>query len=176
MRARRAAGAARGSASSLARLTGNLLQTKNDPPPVGQALLDRHLHCPGFAGQGQFLVEPLAFGKQAKGIWREKWRGQIEQPVERSTGARGQDMDGMGRPRLDAARANRNRRPGDARRLPQKRSLSRIRLDQLDIGDTENREHEPRQPGAAAEVDQATCGWWNEPMKLRRIENVAPPQ
>src|SRR5260370_5077 len=66
---------ARGSASSLARLTGNLLQAKNDPPPIGEA-----------------------------------------------------------------------------------------------------RENEPRQPGGAAEVDQASGRTRDEPVKLRRIEDVTPPQ
>src|SRR5215467_14097655 len=68
MRARRATGTARGAASSRARLTGYLLQTKNDPPPVGQALFDRHAHCPVFASEGQFHRKPLAFGEQANGV------------------------------------------------------------------------------------------------------------
>src|ERR1700730_19095194 len=103
MRARRPPGTARASASSLARLTGTLLQAKNDPPPVGQALFDRQVHCPAFAGQGQFLVESLAFEKEPKAIWHQKRCGQIEQSVERRAGARGHDMDGMRRGRLDVA-------------------------------------------------------------------------
>src|SRR5215469_2704708 len=93
MRARRAAGMARGSASSLARLTGDLLQTKNDPPPIGQALFDRHGHCPGFASKGQFLVEPLAFREQTHGIGPQKRCRQIEQAAERRARARGHDAD-----------------------------------------------------------------------------------
>src|SRR5580693_4539249 len=175
MRARRAAGTARGSASSLARLTGNLLQAKNDPPPVGQALFDRHAHCPAFAGKGQFLVESLAFEKEAKAIWHQKRCGQIEQSVERRAGARGHNMDGMPRDRLDAAWPNRNLGSGYAGRLAQKRGFSRIRLDQLDAGDAEDRQHEPGQPGAAAKVDQASRRARDETMQLRRIEDMPPP-
>src|ERR1700745_968856 len=126
IRARRTTETARGWASMVARLTGNLLQAKNDPPPVGQALFDRHIHCPGFAGQGQFLVEPLAFGKETKGIGRQKRCGPIEQSVERGAGARGDDVDRMRRHRLNAAGPSRDLGPGDARRLAQKRRFSRI--------------------------------------------------
>src|SRR5712675_2484789 len=93
MRARRAGVAARGWASMAARLTNDLLQAKSDPPPVGQAWFDRHTHCPAFARQGQFLLDPFAFGKQADGVRREERPSEIEQPVERRAGARGHDID-----------------------------------------------------------------------------------
>src|SRR5712692_10986002 len=107
MRARRATGTARGWASMVARLTNDLLQAKNDPPPIGQALFDRHAHCPDFARQGQFLLEPFTFEKQANTVGSEKRRGQIKQSVERRAGPRGDDIDRVRRYCLDPAWANR---------------------------------------------------------------------
>ncbi len=82
----------------------------------------------------------------------------------------------MGRHCLDTAWPNRDLGPGDARGLAQKRGLSRIPLDQLDAGNAEDREHEPRQSGAAAEVDQVLGRTRDKTKKLRRIEHMPPPQ
>ena len=156
MRARRAAGTARGSASSLARLTGNLLQAKNDPPPVGQALFDRHSHCPGFAGQGQFLLEPLAFGKQAERVGREKWRGQIEQA---GRAARRRERS---RHRRDAAAPPRCGMAESSTSAPATRAASRRKADLRESASISSTPGTPRiastrpgKPGAAAEIDQA---------------------
>src|SRR6516162_5090997 len=152
MRARRTIGTASGSASSLARLTGYLLQAKNDPPSVGQALLDRRGHCPAFAREGQFFLDPFAFEKQAEAVATEKRLGQIQQSVKRRASASGDDLRRMWRHSLDAARADRHIGSGDARCLTQKGASARIRLDELDTWDAEDCENQPRKPGAAAEV------------------------
>src|SRR6516162_9011286 len=82
IRARRTAAMARGSASTVARLTNDLLQAKNDPPPIGQALFDRRAHCPAFAHQGQFLLEPFALKEQTNCVGREERLRQFEQPIQ----------------------------------------------------------------------------------------------
>src|ERR1700730_5157272 len=65
MRARRTATTARGNASAVAMLTGYLLQAKNDPPRIGTALAKPRCHCPVFASEGQFILDPFPFEKQA---------------------------------------------------------------------------------------------------------------
>ena len=65
---------------------------------------------------------------------------------------------------------------GDAGRLAQKSGFARIRLDQFDPGDAEDRQHQPGKPGAAAEIDQALRAVGDERPQLRRIEHVAAPQ
>jgi len=160
----------------VARLTDNLLQAKNDPPPVRQALFDRHAHCPAFACHGQFLLEPLTFGKQAKRVGPEERLGKIEQPVERRAGTRGDDIDRVRRHSLDAAGANRDVGPGDTRRLPQESAPPGIRLDEFDTRDPEDRKNKTGKSSAAAEIDQTARRSRDERAKLRRIEDVSPPQ
>src|SRR6266404_6495078 len=138
MRARATADAARGWASVAARLKNDLLQTKNDPPPIGQAWFDRHTHCPAFARQGQFLLEPFAFGKQADGVRDEERPGEFEQPVERGAGARGNDIDRMRRYGLYPTSSYRHLGRGDARRFAQEGAFPGIGLDQLDTRDAQN--------------------------------------
>src|SRR5271167_3771347 len=65
IRARRMTGSGRGRASTVARLTRYLLQPKNDPPRIGTALAKPSRHSPVFAREGQFLLDPFAFEKQA---------------------------------------------------------------------------------------------------------------
>src|SRR5271157_4664757 len=65
IRARRMTGTARVRASTVARLTGYLLQAKNDPPRIGTALAQRRRHFPAFAREGQFLLDPFAFEEHA---------------------------------------------------------------------------------------------------------------
>src|SRR6516164_509267 len=119
IRARRTTGTARGWASTVARLTGDLLQAKNDPPPIGQALFDRRAHCPAFAHPGQFLLKSLALGEQAQGLGREKGRRQFEQPIQRRAGARGHNIDRVRRHSLDAARTKHHLRLRDPCSLSQ---------------------------------------------------------
>src|SRR5713226_4182850 len=83
MRTRRAARTGRGWASTVARLTGYLLQAKNDPPRIGTALAERRRHCPAFTRDGQFLGRPLALEKPGLAAGSQKRLGQFEQPVER---------------------------------------------------------------------------------------------
>src|SRR5437773_8316887 len=87
MRARRTATRARGSASAVAMLTGYLLQAKNDPPRIGTALAKPHRHCPVFAREGQFILDPGSFEKQALVFGAEKRLGKIQQPVKRGAGS-----------------------------------------------------------------------------------------
>src|SRR5438874_11063723 len=82
MRARRTAILARGSASAVAMLTGYLLQTKNDPPRIGTALAKPHRHCPVFAREGQFILDPFRFEKQALAFGAEQRPGKTQQPVK----------------------------------------------------------------------------------------------
>src|SRR5215469_2130524 len=91
-RARRPSGTARGPASKLTRLTGYLLQAKNDPPPVGQARLDRRVHCPAFVRLGQFLLKSFAFEEQAECVLCDKSLGESQEFVERRAGARSHDI------------------------------------------------------------------------------------
>src|SRR5208337_3210491 len=81
-------GTARVRASTVARLTGYLLQAKNDPPRIGTALAQRRRHFPAFAREGQFLLDPFAFEEHADTVGIEKRRGKIEQPVERRAASR----------------------------------------------------------------------------------------
>src|SRR6266478_5599475 len=106
IRARRAAATARGNASAVAMLTGYLLQAKNDPPRIRNALAKRRRHCPAFASEGQFILGPFPFEKQALGLVGEKLLGEAEQPLERRAGARGHDIDRVWRDRLDATWTN----------------------------------------------------------------------
>src|SRR5271157_4519736 len=154
IRARRMTGTARVRASTVARLTGYLLQAKNDPPRIGTALAQRRRHFPAFAREGQFLLDPFAFEKQADTVGIEKRRGKIEQPVERRAGSGRHDIDRMRWHRLDAARANRHGDLRDARRFAQKSAFSRIGLDELHVRRAEDRQNEPGQASAATEIDQ----------------------
>src|SRR5215469_10253799 len=106
MRARRMAGTARGRASTVARLTGYLLQAKHDPPRIGTALVERRRHCPVSAREGQFILDPLAFQQQALAGRSEKRLGETEQPVQRSKCPGGYDIDRLWRHCLDTAAAN----------------------------------------------------------------------
>src|SRR6267378_2696676 len=119
-------------------LTGYLLQAKNDPPRIRNALAKRRRHCPAFASEGQFILDPFPFEKQALGLVGEKLLSEAEQPLERRASAGGYEIDWVRRDRLDAARANRHIDLGDARRLAQEGAFSRIRLDQLHARHTEN--------------------------------------
>jgi hypothetical protein len=152
------------------------LQAKNDPPPVGQAWFDRHAHCPAFARQGQFLLDPFAFRKQADGVGCEERPSEIEQPVERRAGARGHDIDRVRGHRLYPTWPYRHIGFGDARGFAQKGASPGIRFDQLDIRDAQNGQNEAREAGAAAEIGQIARRVVDQGPKLRRIEDVPAPQ
>src|SRR5438132_4398118 len=120
MRARRTAVTARGGASAVAMLTGYLLQAKNDPPRIGTALAKPHRNFPVFACEGQFILDPFPFEKEALGLGGEKQLGEAEQPLKRRASAGGYDIDRVRRDRLDAARTNRHIGLRNPRRLPKK--------------------------------------------------------
>jgi len=101
---------------------------------------------------------------------------QKEKPVERRAAAGGHDIDWMRRQRLDSGVADRDRRLGDSRRLAQEGAFARIALDQLDTWHAEDRQHQPRKPGAAAEIYEAPCSLGDERQELSRIEKVPPPR
>ena len=147
-------GAMRGRTSAAAELTGYLLQSKNDPPRIGTALVSRYSHCPAFARERQFLLGPLALQKQALAAASEEGLGQTEQTVERRTSARSHNINRMLQHCFNTARADEHVSLGNAHSLAQKRAFSRIGLDQLDAGDTENRQNETGQSGAASEIDK----------------------
>src|SRR6516165_9247597 len=136
MRARCMTGTMRGRTSTAARLTGYLLQAKNDPPRIGTALVKRRRHCPAFAREGQFLPDPFAFEKQALAVGGKERLGKTKQSVERRAGAGGHEVNRMRRDRLDATRAQRHEGLSNACRFTQKGAFSRIGLDQLDPGHT----------------------------------------
>ena len=158
------------------RLTDYLLQAKNDPPRIGTARASRRDHSPAFASEGQFLLNPFAFQKQTDAARSEERLGKAKQPLERRTGARGHNVNRMRRHCLDAARAKHHGGLGNACRFAQEGAFSRIGFDQLDPGHAENCQDEPRQAGATAEIDHAARSVGNEFPKLRRIEDVPPPQ
>ena len=172
------AGTARGSASSLARLTGDLLQAKNDPPPVGQALFDRHVHCPGFAREGQFLrrtARPLETGRAypaPETARPNRASGRAARRRARSRHRRGGAVppgSGMARIVTSASviRAASRR----------KRGFARIGLDQLDTGNPEDRQHEAREARRRCrDRSGLRAGLGTKRQKLRRIEDVPAPQ
>src|SRR5215471_16399489 len=96
-------GTRRGRTSTAARLTGYLLQAKNDPPRIGTALVLRLRHCPAFARKGQFFLDAFALEKQALAIRGDKSLGQTEQPVEWRASAGGYDIHPLPRNRLNPA-------------------------------------------------------------------------
>src|SRR5258708_11998219 len=123
MRGRRTGATARGGASAVAMVTGYLLQAKNDPPRIGTALAKPHCHCPVFAREGQFILDPFPFEKEALGLVGEKRLGETEQPLKRRASAGSHAID-RGRPHpLDAARANRPIALGNPPPLPQEPGL-----------------------------------------------------
>jgi len=122
------------------------------------------------------LRRPLALWEEAYRTRSDKPLRQREKPVERSTAARGHDVGDMRRHRFDSRIVNFDRRAGDARRLAQKGAFARIGLDQLDPGHPENRQHEARKPGAAAEVDEALGPLRDMGKELRRIEEMTAPK
>ena len=97
----------------------------------------------------------LAFRKQADRVRADERASQIKEPVERSKRPGGQEIDSMRRHRGDAATANHHIGGRNARRLPQKSSLARVRLDQFDRRHAEDCQHQSGKPGTAAEIDQA---------------------
>src|SRR5882762_7347320 len=82
MRARRPPATARGSPSPL-RLTGDLLQLKDDPPRVGAAGMPHRTHSPFATRRGQFFLDVLAFEEQAHRVRSDKPLCQWEKLVER---------------------------------------------------------------------------------------------
>src|SRR5215469_3341341 len=155
MRARRMTGTARGRASAAARLTGYLLQAKNDPPWIGTALASRDRHCPVLAREGQFLLDPFSFEKQALAVGGEERLGKTKQTVKRCAGAGGHDVDRVRQNCFDAAGAKGRGDPGDAYRFAQESAFSRIGFDQLDTGHSKDRQNQSGETGAAAEIDHA---------------------
>src|SRR5258708_26240764 len=93
MRGRRTGATARGGASAVAMVTGYLLQAKNDPPRIGTALAKPHRHCPVFAREGQFILDPFPFEKEALGLVGEKRLGETKQPLKRRASAGSHDID-----------------------------------------------------------------------------------
>src|SRR5262249_38286715 len=78
MRARCMTGTIRVRASTAARLTGYLLQSQNNPPRIGTALVLQGCYCPVFARERQFLLDPFAFEKQAFAVGSEERLGQTD--------------------------------------------------------------------------------------------------
>src|SRR6516165_3869741 len=161
--------------SAAARLTGYLLQAKNDPPRIRTASMSRDRYCPVFAREGQFLLDPFAFEKQALAARCEERLGETKQPVERRAGASSHDIDRVPRHRLNPTRANCRGGLGDAHRLAEKGAFPRIGLHQLDTGHAEDRQNQSGEAGAAAEIDHATRPLRHKCSKLRRIKDVTPP-
>jgi hypothetical protein len=156
-------------------LTGYLLQAKNDPPRIRSALAKRGRHCPVFAGEGQFILDPFPFEKQALGLVSEKRLRETKQPIERRAGAGGHDIDRVWRDRLNAAWANRHIGVGDACASRRKADF-RESASTIQALHTENRQNETREARAAAEIDHALGISGEEGPELRRIEDVPTPQ
>src|SRR3981189_600020 len=87
MRARRRPAAARGSPPPL-RLTGDLLQLKDDPPRVGATGMPGRTHSPFATRRGQFFLDVLAFEEQAHRVRTDKPLCQWEKLVQRARAAR----------------------------------------------------------------------------------------
>src|SRR5204862_5681550 len=109
---------ARASPSPL-RLTGDLLQSENDPPRVGAAGQLRRLHSPILLGCGQFIRDMLALQEQAKCVRTDKPLRQWQKLVEWRAGSRRHDIGRMRLRRLDSGIADLDRRIRKAGRLPQ---------------------------------------------------------
>lgn len=60
--------------------------------------------------------------------------------------------------------------------LAQEYRLAGIGLKQMHVRDSEHRQHQPREPGAAAKIDQHPSRLGNEWPELPTIEKVAPPR
>src|SRR5258708_38187359 len=124
MRGRRTGATARGGASAVAMVTGYLLQAKNDPPRIGTALAKPHCHCPVFAREGQFILDPFPFEKEALGLVGEKRLGETEQPLKRRASAGSHDIDRGRRGRPEAAPPETRNGVAHARRLPPEAGVS----------------------------------------------------
>ena len=153
MRARPTPATARGSASVSARLTDHLLQREHASARIGAALMTRDgLHCPGFAGGGQFLLGLRALEKKTGRERSDKPFRQRQKPVERSAAAGGDDIDRMCRDRLDPAGPQHNIDPRRIRAASRRKAaLRRVGLDQFDPG------HAGGSPAPARETRRRRC-------------------
>src|SRR6187551_2171301 len=115
----------------------------------------RDIELPFLLRDGQLLPGLLALWEEAYRLEADKPLRIDEKPVERGTAAGGDDGNGAGRDTLDSRVADRHRSGGEPRRVAQKSAFACIRFDQFDPPDTHDRQHQPRKPGAAAEIDQA---------------------
>jgi len=80
------------------------------------------------------------------------------------------------RQRIDSGVANLDRRRGNPRRLAQKGAFAGVRLDQLNSGHPHDRQHQPGETGAAADIDQALRSGRDMGKQLRRIEEMPAPR
>src|SRR5213078_2169569 len=94
MRARRAPEMARASPSPL-RLTGDLLQSENDPPRVGAAGQLRRFHSPIPPCCGQFILDMLPLQEQAERVWADKPLRQWQKLVQGRAGSGGHNIGRM---------------------------------------------------------------------------------
>jgi hypothetical protein len=151
-------------------------QAQQNPARVGAAVMARDIKLPALSCGGQFLPGLLALWEEAYRPRSDKPRCQRQKPVERGAAAGGHDIDRVRRQRIDSRVADLYGRAGAPRRLAQKGAFARIGFDQLDPGDSEDRQHQPRKPGAAAEIDEALRARRDKRQQLRRIEEMAPPR
>jgi hypothetical protein len=61
------------------------------------------------------------------------------------------------------------------RRFTQELRLSPVGLDEMDLGDAHDGEHQPRQAGAAAEIGEPHRCRRQMAMELGRIQDMPPP-
>ena len=159
------------------RLTDNPCRRRTTPPRIGDALVMRRGHCPGFA-------RPRSIPPATRSPFRNRQPSRARETARARSGAgRAAPAPARSRhrPRCGGTAAIRHGRIvtgrfGHPRRLAQKRGLALVGFDQLDPGHAEDRQHQPGKPGAAAEIDQALRVARDKRQELRRIEDMAAPQ
>ncbi len=136
---------------------------------------------------GQFLPPARALGEQAdrppcrrlargrRGRPGGEGGGVGEQAGERGERAGGDRIAGDGGEVLDAGAADVARRIGRARGLEEKGGLGGVGLDQHRLHPGDDGEHQPRQAGAGAEIDDAPRAGRQVRGELARVEDVAAP-
>jgi hypothetical protein len=116
-------------------------------------------------------------------LWEEAYRPRPDEalcprqkPVERGAAARRHDIEDTRRQRIDSGVPNFHGCTGDPRGLAQKGAFPRVGFDELDPGHPHDRQHQPGEPGAAAEINEALRVGRNMEAELRRIEEMPAPR
>src|SRR5579883_286490 len=155
--------------------TDNVLQAQKAARRIGEAGQPKVAHFPYFNRIGQFIRYRAPLEEETYRLGAAEILGNLEKLGERRQGARRDDIGDEGFYAVDSRRVQRDRGIGNANGFPEKSGLPRIRLDELNAGSAEDRQHKARKPGTRPEIDNASRRIRDVRVDLGAIENVPAP-